>query len=219
MKKINLLVFCMVFAVVLFSSVATAGIGIVIGQESLMLNEGEEGKLSVGVYNPFAGDSNVIIEISEELKEVLVMQEAEAKLIPAHTSSEDAIPVEFHFKVPKKVYERDYTIAGRFIDELKCEEEQKVYEGEIVVKSVPLETSYEGTGGSATQMAIGHPMRVRVNCNPYGKNYTLLYVFVALVSGLVIFMVLFKKYRTPKLQRDKEKLAKLRAEIRKQKKN
>lgn len=202
------------FLSVLLISVISAGIGIKWNQQSAIVDEGKTACLSYSVYNPFEEDTNAVIELTEGLKEVLVLQEKEAQLIPAHTTSDKAIPVEFCFEVPV-VYERDYAIAGRFIDKLDCDEQQKVYEGEVIVKSLPVDNDLTGTGGSATVMSVGAPLTIRVACNPYSWNYTLLYVVLAVLSATVIGFVLIRKYRKPKEERLKEKLRKIKEEMRK----
>jgi hypothetical protein len=220
MKKEAIIKFLVVFLVwiVIFSSFISAGLGIKWTSESVMVNEGERVCLnSYSIYNPWGADSNVVVTLSKELKEILVMQETTTKTIPAFTSSSESIPMEFCFEVPK-VYERDHVIAGRFIDKLDCSEETKVYEGEVVVESAPVSSQMSGIGGSATKMSVSAPLRVRVRCNAYSWDYTLAYVLAAVLSGGFIFMILFRKYRKPKAQRIKEKMKKLRSEMRKSKK-
>jgi len=201
--------------IMVFSSFISAGLGIKWSQESIMVNEGDSVCLnSYSIYNPWGADSNVIIGLSEELQGILVMQETTTKIIPAFTSSSESIPMEFCFEVPK-IYERNHAIAGMFIDKLDCSEEMKVYEGEVVIESAPISTEMSGIGGSATKMSVSAPLRVRVKCNPYSWNYTLAYVLAAVLSGGFIFMILFRRYRKPKEQRIKEKMKKLKAELKK----
>ena len=88
-----------------------------------------------------------------------------------------------------------------------------MYEGEVFLKTVPLQTTIGGTGGSATSMSVSAPLRVRVQCTAHPRDYSLLYLVFAVISALVVFFVLFNKYRKPKVERDKEKLAKLKSEI------
>lgn len=209
-----------IFAVVVLSflmfSLVSAGLGIKYSEESALINEGDEKCLTYSVYNPWPDDSNVIIDVSSELQEVMVLQEAETKFVPAFTSSENALPIKFCFKVPK-VYQRDCAV-GSFLCELQCQEETKVYEGEVAIRTIPKETQMTGTGGSATAAVIGAPLRVRVACNPHSRDYTLLYAFIAVFSVLIVASVLIKRYRKPKVERDKERLKKLKDEIKKESK-
>lgn len=203
----------LIVIVIMLSSFILAGVGIKWGQESALINEREKTCLTYNVYNPWPKDTYVTIELSEELEQILIMQEAETKLIPKNTASSEAIPVEFCFKTPT-VYERDCLLADSFICKQECNEEQKVYSGEVVVKSVASEIE----GGSATTMAVSAPLNIRVKCNPHSRNFTLIYVIVMIVSLAVIGMILQKKYRKPKIQRDREKLKKLKIKITKESK-
>jgi len=210
-KKKESVVFVFAFAILFSLSFASAGIGIKWSQESAMVNEGDTACLTYSVYNPWSEETYATIGLSEELLGILTMQDVNAKLIPAETSSAEAIPIEFCFKVPS-IYEKDCSV-GNFICKQECSEEMKVYEGDVVVSTVPAPTQIGGTGGSSTQMAVSAPLRIRVKCNPYPRDYSLIYIIIAVISALVVFMVLFKRYRKPKTQRDKERLAKLKAEI------
>jgi hypothetical protein len=199
-------------------TLVSAGIGIKSYQDSVLLNEGEEGCVTVGAYNPFPTETNVVVGLSDSFKEILTEQEAETKYLPPGTSSNDAIPLKFCFKVPK-VYAREYAsvpLIGRAIDELKCTEPLKVYEGEISLQSIPVENQINGVGGSSTKMSVSRPLRIGVNCNPYPRNYMPLYIAIALVSVLIIFFVLFMRYRKPATERDREKLRKLQERIKKE---
>ncbi len=207
-------VFVVSFGIVLFSSLVSAGLGIKYSEQSVMVKEGETACLTYGVYNPWDDQTYATIGLSDNLKEILTVQDVESKVLPAQTSSDEAIPIKFCFKVPR-VYSRDCSV-GSFICEQTCEEPQVEYSGEVVVSSIPAPTQITGAGGSATKYAVGAPLTVRVSCTPHGRDYTLVYVLLALISALVIAGVLFKKYRKPKSVRDKEKIAKLKAEIAKE---
>jgi len=212
MCEYKLIVLClMTFA---FISFVSAGIGIRSYQESALVNENNNACLTYGAYNPFSTDTQVIIGISDSLKEVLVEQEAESKLIPAGTSSDKAIPLKFCFKAPK-VYSEDCLIAG-FICKEECKEEQKSYVGEVELRSISTSLTIGGTGGSATSFSVSSPLRIRVNCTPHARNYTIVYVLLAVISATVIGTILMRKYRKPKVERDKEKLQKIRAQIAKE---
>jgi len=208
MKKLFLF-----FAIFLFFNLSfvSAGVGIKKYQESMMVNENEEGCVIVGAYNPFSTDTYINIGVSESLKEVLSLQEADTKLLPAGTSSSNAIDMNFCFKVPK-VYTRDCSI-GSFICALSCDEPQKEYAGDIFLQTVPGDSVAGGVGGSTTSMSVSQDMNVRVACNPHSRDYTLVYVLVALISALVVGTTLFNKYRKPKEQRIKEKMQKLKEEM------
>lgn len=204
--------FLLVFAILFLSSAVSAGIGIKWDKESALVEEGGRACLTYGVYNPWPSESYVTIGLDGDLNQVLVMQEADSKLIPAETSSNESIPLEFCFKVPH-VYERDCSV-GSFICELACPDELQTYDGNVVISSIPnpLQVT-DGAGSSSTVMSVSAPLRIRVSCESHPRDYTLAYIIVAIISALVIFWILFSKYRKPKAQRDAEKLKKLRAEI------
>ena len=84
-----------VLLVVALNSFVSAGVGIKWDRESALSNEGEDACLTYGVYNPWPEDTYVEVGVSEELEEVLTVQDVEATLVPAHTSSGEAIPIEF----------------------------------------------------------------------------------------------------------------------------
>ncbi|MEK6925948.1 MAG: hypothetical protein AABW50_01575 [Nanoarchaeota archaeon] len=205
-----------VLGAIIFSNFIYSGLGIKYSQESALVNEGGSACLTYEVYNPWSDDSNVIIGVSDELKGVLILQEAETKFVPAYTSSQNAIPVKFCFKVPR-LYARD-CLVGNFLCKLDCNEDMKIYEGDVAVRTVPGDDVGGGIGGSTTTAVVGAPLRIRVACAPHTRDYTLLYAFAAVISALIVASILFKKYRKPKEQRIKEKMQKLKEEMRKTKK-
>jgi len=209
-------IFLALLAVFIISTI-NAGVGIKWDEGSALLPEEEKTCLTYSVYNPFLADTYVKISLSEELQGIMTLQDTEAVLIPGGTSSENAIPIEFCFKVPK-VYERDFAISGKFIDKLDCSNQERVeYAGDVIVSSAAAPSSYGGFGGSASQMSVSAPLNVRVLCEPYSWNYTPVFVIVALVSGVIVFWVLFTRDRKPKSERVREKMRKLRAELQRSK--
>jgi len=189
----------------------SAGVGIKWEQESFLINDGERTCLTYSVYNPWPEDSYVKLELPENLKNLLISQEAETKLVPANTPSASAIPVKFCFKTPA-VYERDCWV-GSFICKQECMEEQKVYEGDVSVKSVPGNTEISGSGGSATQMSVSAPLKLKIVCNAHKRDFTLVYAILAVVSLVAIVIILYRKYRKPEAERKKEKLQNLKEEM------
>jgi hypothetical protein len=188
-KKLNLTILCFLITVFLTSFVS-AGVGIKWGQESVLVNENQETCLSYSVYNPWPDDTKVTIELSNELSEVLTLQSADTKLIPSNTASNQAIPVRFCFKSPK-VYQEDCILGDSLLCQQKCSQEQVVYEGEVIVKSLPTPQA----GGSSTSSSVSAPMKIKIRCNPYSRDLTLIYTLIAAISFIVIVVVLYKKYR------------------------
>lgn len=217
MHKEVMMLFLVLGMVVAAGALTSAGIGIKYSSESALVSENTEVCLDYySVYNPWDDDTYATISVSEELMSILSVQDVEATLIPAKTGNEASIPIHFCFKVPR-VYSRDCSV-GSFLCEQTCSEDMKVYEGEVVVSSVPGPAQISGTGGSSTKVAVSAPLRIRVRCDAHPRDYTLLYVLLAAISAAVILWILFNRYRKPKEVRDREKLAKLKAEIAKEKK-
>ncbi len=208
--------FAAIAIAVLLSSFALAGVGIKWSQESAIVNEGEKACLSYSVYNPWPEDSFVAIGVSDELKNILVAQESEAKLIVANTNSTEAIPVQFCFKVPQ-VYKRDFLLGDSLICKQDCNEEQKVYSGEILVSSVPQPKTMGGSGGSSTSMAVSAPLKIKVACNAHKRDFSLVYWAIAVIALIVIACIIYKRTRKPAIQRYKEEMKELKEKIKKAK--
>lgn len=194
-------------------SFASAGVGIKWEQESFLINEGEKTCLTYSVYNPWPESTYVQIELPEILKDVLTSQEAETKLIPSNTPSSAAIPVQFCFKAPE-VYSKDCWIAG-MICKQECSEPQKIYEGEVLVKSVAGKAEITGSGGSATTMAVSAPLRLKVRCEAHSRDFSLVYILLAIIALIIIAWILYNKYKKPESERKREKVEKLQQEIKK----
>jgi preprotein translocase subunit SecG len=195
-KEVKMKVIFAIVIVILLAPLISAGVGIKWDRESVLVNEEEETCLTYSVYNPWPDDSYVTIEVSEQLEAILIEQEAETKFIPANTASTEAIPVEFCFKIPE-VYEDDCWLGVMCKQE--CLEEQKVYDGEVLVKSVQPDTGGAAGSGSATAMSVSAPLKIKINCNPSSRNLTLIYVIVAVISFIVIIL-LYLKYRKSKVK-------------------
>jgi len=208
MKKEVIITFVGVVLAIVLLQLASAGIGIKWEQESFIVNENEKTCVTYSVYNPWPEDTSVRIELADTLKDVMVSQEAETKLIPADTSSADAIPLKFCFKVPR-VYGQDCLVAGQLCKQ-ECGEQPVEYTGEVVVKSVPIETKMSGAGGSTTSMAVSAPLRLRIECNAHPRDYSLIYIILGIISLIVILVVLYRKHRKPESERKREELESLR---------
>jgi len=218
MKTFNFILASGIILIVLFAimPIVSAGVGIKWNQESSLVKENEKTCMTYSVYNPWPKESYVTIEVSDELKQVITSQEAESKLVPANTASTSAIPIKFCFKVPAVYSDMKICKLG-IICKQTCPSENKEYSGEVLVKSIPKETSISGSGGSATQMAVSAPLRLRVRCDEHGYDYTFALIILAVISALIIALLLFLKYRKPKAERNREKLRKLQEEIRREK--
>lgn len=210
-------ILCIILTLLVISPFVSAGVGIKWDQESVVVNEGEKTCLTYEVYNPWPEESYVKIELSGEIEGILTNQESEEKLVPANTASGEAIPIKFCFKAPE-LYEKD-CLLGSLVCKRECNEEQRIYSGEVVVKSIPIPAQIGGSGGSATTMAVSAPLNIKIRCNSHSRNFTLVYVFFALVFGVFTAVLLYSRYKKPELERDREKLEKLQGKIKKESNN
>lgn len=192
-KSVIQRILVLTFVFMLVSPLISAGVGIKWDKESALVPEKTKTCLTYNIYNPWDDDVYAKIAVSEEFDEILTRQESEIELIPAQTSSMEAMPVEFCFKTPN-VYERDCWIGNSLICKQDCNEEMKLYAGEVLVTEVSeAEFSGKGTGGSATQMSVSAPLKVRVQCVPHSRNYSLIYATVALIAAILLAINLLKK--------------------------
>jgi len=185
---------------ILCLALVSAGPGIKWTRESFLVDEGEKFCVKdYKAYNPWNKDSFVKVDLSLELQEVLTMQETESKEVPANTMNTEAIPIEFCFKIPK-IYEKDCALFNMFLCKQECNEEQKVYEGEVVLSSVP-----GGIGsGSAATSSVSAPMRIKVQCNAHSREYNLIYGIVAALA-LIYGIILLRKKMSKKRKSKKKK--------------
>jgi len=211
--KNEVICFVIIVLVVFMLGFVSAGVGIKWEQESFVVNEGEKTCLSYSVYNPWPQDTSVQIELPEDLKGILTSQEAETKLVPANTASSSAIPVKFCFKIPE-TYAKECLIGG-FLCKQDCSEPQKVYEGEVSVKSVPGDTTISGSGGSTTAMSVSAPLKLKIKCDAHSTDFSLVWIVLVIIALIGIIIIIYRKYRTPEKERKKEKLAQLKEEMKK----
>ena len=198
-------VISLVLVLMLMAPLVSAGVGLKTSQESALVPEKTKTCLTYSVYNPFDTDSYMQIKLSEELDDVILSSEAETKFVPAKTYDKDALPIEFCFKTPR-VYERD-CLVGDFICEQTCTESMKTYEGEVEVIELSEESAKigGGAGGSATQMSLSSPLRIRVQCTPSDRNYGLVYGLIALIAGILLWINLAQKKKSKKSKKSKIK--------------
>jgi hypothetical protein len=186
MKK-NMKYLLLAISLVFMLSFVSAGVGISWDKESALIPEKTKTCLTYKVYNPWDKDVYAKIELSDALQEIVSSYENEVKFIPKETSSAMAIPVNFCFKT-SKIYKRNCWIGNRFICKQECTEDMKVYSGEVEVIEIS-EAAFEasGAGGSATQMSISAPLKIRVQCIAHDRDYSLIYIVIALISGGLLF--------------------------------
>ncbi len=184
--------------------VSAAGIGLKWGQESVVVPENKKACMTYYVYNPWETDTYGQIILSEEMNDIVTSYDAERKLIPAHTSSSEALPMEFCFKTPQ-IYEKDCWIGDSLICKQECKEEMKIYAGQVEAIELSEEEFASGeVSGSRTQMSISAPIKVGVSCNAHSRNFSLIYLVVAVIA-LVLLIINVKHRKGPKSKNIKKK--------------
>lgn len=181
----------------------SAGVGISWDRESSLVPEKTKTCLTYKVYNPWPDDTYAKVELSEELQEIIKSEETEIKFIPAGTYNTEAIPVSFCFKTPN-IYERDCWIGDSLICKQDCNEEMKIYSGEVLVMEVSEEEFISGgAGGSKTMMSVSAPLKIRVQCIAHDRNYSLIYIVVALIAGMLLVLNVLKQRKKDKGKKKK----------------
>lgn len=182
----------------------SAGVGLKWSQESALVPQNTKTCLTYDVYNPWSKDTYVKMVLSSEMQQILTSSSSETKLVPANTSSNDSIPIQFCFKAPQ-VYPKNCWIGNSLICKQTCNATMKVYSGEVEAKQVSAaEFKSGGSGGSITQMSVSAPIRVRVKCVPHARNLSLIYGFIALVAAILL-LIRFNKKRKLKGQKTSSK--------------
>ena len=173
---------------------ASAGVGLSWNKESALVKENTKTCLTYNVYNPFDKDTYAKIVLSKDMQDIMTSSSSEAKFIPSNTNSSNGIPITFCFKTPK-VYPKDCLIGNTFLCKQTCNETMKTYSGEVQAQELSAaEVKAGGSGGSKTQMSVSAPIRIRVQCVPHGRDYSLVYGIVALIAA-VLLLIRFRKKR------------------------
>jgi hypothetical protein len=177
--------------------------------EEESVEESSEKCIRYGAYNPSSNDIIVKVDVTKTLRVIVMDGSTGDKLVKARTSSSEAEDVNFCFKVAT-VYEPDCLI-GNLLCEQTCEEDTKSYSGELVMTEVPINQG-GGTGSAATVSAAA-PLKINVSCSISKREWGPVYITTIILILCIIGALLYKKYRTPKLERDKNKLRKLQQKI------
>ena len=168
-----------------------AAVGIVWTTETEMVNELAPHCIEYGVYNPSADDAMVQLSVSDSLKPVTQGAYSHTQLVAGSTKHDNAVMVQLCFQVPR-VYEAD-CLAGDFLCEQSCTQDEVVYEGEVM--ALELKEAQGGGIGSQTTVGASVPLKLRVKCNPYGRDWSPVYLGVAAVAvvGIAGYMKKGKK--------------------------
>jgi hypothetical protein len=192
-----LLVFVLVF-ILCFHLVSAAGVGLKWDKESVIIPENEKTCLTYYVYNPWPTDSYVQMRLSSEMQSIVSSYQSEKKLVPAGTSSANALPLEFCFKIPS-VYEKDCWIGDSLFCKEECTQDMKIYSGDVQAFEISeAEFNSGSAGGSKTQMSVSAPIQIGVQCIAHGRNLSLIYIIVALIAGTLLVINLVKRKRASK---------------------
>lgn len=184
-----------IFFLMIILPMVQAGVGISWDRESALVPEKTKTCLTYKVYNPWPTDVYAQIKLSDELMEIVRSSDSEVQFIPKETSSSEAIPVTFCFKTPS-VYEKDCLIGDDLICKKECSEELKIFEGEVeVIEMSENEAKISGAGGSKTTTSVSAPLRVRVQCVPHARNYSIVYGLVALIAGTLLLLNVLRSKR------------------------
>lgn len=184
----------MAFSVVALSLASQASaVGIVWSTERDMVNELSPHCIEYGVYNPSGEDALVQLSVSDSLKSVVQGASSRTESVAAGTKHDQAVSVNLCFQVPR-VYDAD-CLAGDFLCEQACTQDEVSYSGEVMALEV--RDAQGGGTGSQTTVGASVPLTLRVKCNPYGRDWSPVYLGIAViaVAGITIRMYMKKKGR------------------------
>jgi hypothetical protein len=167
---------------VVCSAVSADAVGILWVTEKEMVNEMSPHCIEYGVYNPSSNDAKVKLTVSDSLKPVVQGEHSIVETILAGTRHENAVKLKLCFQVPK-VYEAD-CLAGDFLCEQDCSQEEVSYTGGVMA----VEVNEAGTSGTGSKTTVGAsvPLTLRVRCQPYQRDWSPVYLGVAVIAGVAI---------------------------------
>jgi hypothetical protein len=171
-------------ALLAFSLVAVAAagqasaVGIVWSTEREVVSELSPHCIEYGVYNPSSDDAVVQLSVSDSLKPVVQGASSRTEAVAAGTKHDEAVMVNLCFQVPK-VYDAN-CLAGDFLCEQSCAQDEVSYAGEVM--ALELNDEQGGCIGSQTTVGASVPLTLLVKCNPYGRDWSPVYLLVAAVA-------------------------------------
>jgi LPXTG-motif cell wall-anchored protein len=176
MKLAAIVLLCLL--VVPQGALAAKGVGIVWSTQTEAVTENSRHCITYGVYNPWDEDVTALLSVSSALSPVVVGEESIPTFLPAETMHDDAKEIELCFYVPK-VYTDDCLVGNFLFCEQTCSEPEVRYDGEVIVMEAP--SGSGGAMGSSTAMGVSAPLTLRVLCNEYPRDYTIVIVGVVVV--------------------------------------
>ena len=195
-KKVLGLIVAVFFVLSLLPFIS-AGVGIVITQQTALVPENSNVCLTYGIYNPWPTDSYVRINLSDSLQSIVTSSHNEIQMIPAYTYHNDSIPVKFCFRTPE-VYTQDCKLFNTFLCSQSCSEPQKVYSGTVDVLEAQGPSVTAGSSGSSTSAGVSAPLTVKVLCNPHGTDYSIIYVVIGLIALVILLWRVSKRKKKGK---------------------
>lgn len=161
---------------------------------NLNLNESES---SCILFENRISMENISLKYSEELEKVFLEIKKPEKI------STNKTQICF---TTERVYEKECFIG--FFCKQSCETELKQFAGDITLNSFTEEN----------QQSLKLPLHIKIACNPHGRDYTPLFLFLATVSLLIVAYIMDKKSKINQIEEDEEKLHELEEKIKKEKK-
>lgn len=187
-------IFCLTFFFILSSAnesyAATVGIGLKWFTESEYVKEGTIKCIDYGLYNPFDQDVRGYLVATKDLESLYDAEKP--KLIPANTSSKNAILTKICFKIPKKVYQEN-CILGMMCKK-KCENiEEKSYKGEVIAQ-YDISRPNQGVG-SVVGSSFAAPLELKVKCEKKERNWLPLILVVIIVAAIIVWQLIKRKHK------------------------
>ncbi len=165
-----------------FLPASADAVGIVWSTEKEMVNELSPHCIEYGIYNPSGEDATVKLSVSESLEPVVQGVVSHTEVVAGGTTHDAAVKLELCFQVPR-VYDAA-CLAGDFLCEQACTQDEVSYTGEIMAVEVGEDTG--GGMGSATTVGASVPLTLRVKCNPYQRDWSPVYITVIVVAAVAI---------------------------------
>lgn len=191
MKFRHLIILVLLIVFLSFTVQARKGVGLVWDTQTAIVYENSEHCVRYGIYNPWEDDVNAILSVSDELKDVIINEDSEEKLITAGTFHEYAVPMEFCFKIAK-TYEEDCWIPGLFCKQ-ECNIDPVQHEGKVIAMEAPSEGGSGSIAGSATSLGVSVPLKLKVKCKEHAREMTPLYILIIVIVLIIIGTILWKR--------------------------
>ncbi|MCP3682824.1 MAG: hypothetical protein GY861_09060 [bacterium] len=176
------LIFCMIIPQ---AAVARKNVGLIWDTQTEIVFEGSTHCTQYGVYNPWDEDVNVVLSVSEELKDVIRAENSDGEFVPTRTLHENSIPIEFCFKVAN-VYEKDCLI-GDFFCKKTCGEDDLAFEGKVIAME-KTETKEK------IPLGVSVPIIIKVKCEGEYTDLSTIYSAVGAIAILALLIIVILSY-------------------------